>query len=228
MPIAQRSNKITVSCLAVMCFSLLLMANTLAAGSSHFVLPQLSLDSQELPLPPPKNNPISFITYDGANWGQSQNLTKDLGEAASHPRIHRSAKLMPNGDYVIQVSPDGHYYLSGEVNGFPVRFMVDSGAATSSLPMRLALDAGIRAAISRRVNTADGPINIGETSGNVITIGGRKIANAHIMVIDKLQTALLGAEILNMLDISYSKGVMTIKAFKNQMPIAVDALGNYQ
>jgi aspartyl protease family protein len=135
---------------------------------------------------------------------------------------------MPNGDYVVQVSPDGHYYLSGEVNGFPVRFMVDSGAATSSLPMRLALDAGIRVGISKRVNTADGLINIGETSGNVITIGGRSIANAHIMVIDKLETALLGAEILNMLDLSYSKGVMTIKAFKNQIPIAVDALGNYQ
>jgi aspartyl protease family protein len=135
---------------------------------------------------------------------------------------------MPNGDYVVQVSPDGHYYLSGEVNGFPVRFMVDSGAATSSLPMRLALDAGIRVGISRRVNTADGPINIGETSGNVITIGGRSIANTHIMVIDKLETALLGAEILNMLDLSYSKGVMTIKAFKNQVPIVVDALGNYR
>jgi aspartyl protease family protein len=204
MPIAQRSSNNTASCMAVICFSLLLVGNALAAGGSHFVLPQLSFDSQELPVPP-KNNTTSFIVYDGASWGQSQNLTKDLSEAASHPRIHKSAKLMPNGDYVVRVSPDGHYYLSGEVNGFPVRFMVDSGAATSSLPMRLALDAGIRVGVSKQVKIADGPINIGETSGNVITIAGRSIANTHIMVIDKLETALLGAEVLNMLDLSYSK-----------------------
>ena len=206
--------------------SILAVSDAFAAGTSHFVLSQVTLDSPALSFSTEK--PASFIIYDGKSYERNQSLTKDLNDAASRPFIHRAAKNMPNGNFVGHVSPDGHYYIPGDVNGFPVRFLVDSGAAYSSIPTRLALDAGMRVGVAKLVNTADGQVAIGETSGNVITIGSARIANVHIMVMDKLQTALLGAETLNALDISYSKGVMTIKANKNQMPIPIDALGNYQ
>jgi len=121
---------------------------------------------------------------------------------------------MKNGDFVVNVSPDGHYHIPGGVNGFPVIFMVDSGAAYSSIPLRLARNAGIRVGISKPVNTANGLVNVGETSGNTITLGTLGIANVHVLVISGLETALLGAEVLNTLDISYAAGVMTIKAVK--------------
>lgn len=119
---------------------------------------------------------------------------------------------MKNGDFVVNVSPDGHYYIPGGVNGFPVMFMVDSGAAYSSIPLRHARNAGIRVGISKSVNTANGLVDVGETAGNIITLGTLGIANVHLLVISNLETALLGAEVLNTLDISYAVGVMTIKA----------------
>lgn len=163
-------------------------------------------------------NPESFITYDKTDYSKNPDLPKALREIANHPVIYRAAKLMPNGDLVVYVSQDGHYYLPGDVNGFPVRFMVDTGSATTAIPMEYALNSGIAVGIAKLVNTADGPITIGEASGNVVTIGNARIANARIMVIDKLQSPLLGVEVLNMLDIAYSQGIMTIKAIEKIKP----------
>ena len=174
------------------------------------MLPQLSLDSQALH--PTIDKPTQFITYDKTDCSKNQDLPKALLEIASNPVIYRAAKLMPNGDFVVYVSKDGHYYLPGDLNGFPVRFMVDTGAASAAIPTRDALNAGIGVAIAKLVNTANGSITIGEVSGNELTIGSSRIVDAKIMVIDKLETALLGAEVLNMLNITYSQGIMTIKA----------------
>lgn len=168
--------------------------------------------------PPPINKSISFISYDGSNWADGKNQTKYLHEAASNPVKKISPGQMKNGDFVVHVSPDGHYYIPGGVNGFPVMFMVDSGAAYSSIPLRHARNAGIRVGISKSVNTANGLVNVGETSGNIITFGTLGIANVNILVISVLETALLGAEVLNTLDISYAAGVMTIKAIDKVKP----------
>ncbi len=158
------------------------------------------------------DKPISFITYDKTDYSKAQDLPKTLREIANRPIIYKAAKLMPNGDFVVHVSKDGHYYISGDVNGYPVRFMVDSGASSTSIPTRYALNAGIGVAIAKLVNTASGSITIGESSGNVLTIGNTSIVDAKIMVIDKLEDALLGADVLNILNTTYSDGIMTIKA----------------
>jgi len=216
MSIAQRLSKLPFY-FAFIFFILSISNITWTAGASNFVFPQLSLDSQALP-PPADKKPISFISYDGSNWRNGKNQTKDLDDAASHPSNQISPAQMQNGDFVVNVSPDGHYYIPGGVNGFPVRFMVDSGAAFSSIPLRIARNAGIRVGISKPVNTANGLVDVGETSGNIITFGTLGIANAHVLVISGLETALLGAEVLNTLDISYRAGVMTIKVVEKIKP----------
>ena len=210
MPIPRKFNKSATSCFAFICFLLSIPNVTWAAGASIFALPQLSLDSQALP--PPIDKPTQFITYDQTDYSQNQDLPKALRDLASHPVIYRAAKLMPNGDFVVHVSKDGHYYLHGDLNGYPMRFMVDTGAASTAIPTRLALNAGIGVAIAKLVNTANGSVTIGEVSGNVLTIGNTHIVDAKIMVIDKLENALLGAEVLNMLNVTYLQGIMTIKA----------------
>jgi aspartyl protease family protein len=223
-----KSSKLYKFYCALIGLMLLSMGNlALAQGHSSFQLPQLSLDSQALP-PPTNKKPITFIAYDGSDWTEEKNQTKNLEHAASNPRKKVAPVQMQNGEFVVNVSPDGHYYIPGGVNGFPVMFMVDSGAVYSSIPLRLARNAGIRVGISNSVNTANGLVNVGQTSGNIITFGTIGIADVHVLVISGLETALLGAEVLNTLDISYRAGVMTIKAVKNRMPIPIDALDNYR
>ncbi|MBU3539636.1 TIGR02281 family clan AA aspartic protease [Polynucleobacter sp. UK-Gri1-W3] len=210
MPIAQRLSKRATSYFVFTFFILSISNITWAADNSNFVLPQPSLDSQTVPVSIDK--PISFITYDKTDYSKAQDLPKTLREIANHPIIYKAAKLMPNGDFVVHISKDGHYYIPGDVNGYPVRFMVDSGAASTAIPPRFALNAGIGVAIAKLVNTANGSINIGESPGNTVTIGNTSIVDAEIMVIDKLEGALLGADVLNILNTTYSEGIMTIKA----------------
>jgi len=47
------------------------------------------------------------------------------------------------GEIRIRQSPDGHFWVTAEVNGEPARFLVDSGATTTSLSRETARRAGI-------------------------------------------------------------------------------------
>ena len=111
------------SLLALICFTVVISGNVLA-DSSSFVLPPVISDFKVLPTSQAKL--ASYIAYDATNYNNSQDLQKDLSEASDRPVILKPGKLMANGDYVVNISPDGHYYLSGSINGFPVNFMVDT------------------------------------------------------------------------------------------------------
>ena len=117
---------------------------------------------------------------------------------------------MANGDYVVNISPDGHYYLSGSINGFPVNFMVDTGADYCTVDASMARNLGIRAGMSITVDTANGQAVAGNTSGNLVTLPNVSLTNARVTVMEGLRSTLLGSEILNRLNINYGQGVMTI------------------
>ena len=51
--------------------------------------------------------------------------------------------VMRDGRIVVDQAPDGHYYLTAQVNGTPVRFVVDTGASQIVLTQRAAQRAGI-------------------------------------------------------------------------------------
>ena len=133
--------------------------------------------------------------------------SKALRDDINYPDIQRAAKLLKNGDFVIYASPDGHYYVPATINGFPVLLMVDSGADVSLVSESLALKTGI----SQLIKLANGQTIDYKKSANIIKIGNRYISNAHVLAIDQLETPRLGADALNTLDISFFKGVMTIK-----------------
>ncbi len=56
---------------------------------------------------------------------------------------------------------DGHYWLQVEVNGNPVRFLVDSGATTTAINSQTASDAGVD------VDTSGYPVIISTANGQV-------------------------------------------------------------
>src|SRR5687768_14152771 len=51
--------------------------------------------------------------------------------------------LQVGQDLRIKLASDGHFWVTGQLNGQPVRFLVDSGATTTSISTATARQAGI-------------------------------------------------------------------------------------
>ena len=70
---------------------------------------------------------------------------------------------------------DGHYHLSLDINGAPVRFVVDTGATDMVLSQEDAQAAGIdpaRLAYLGRAQTANGTVPIARVTLDTVTLGG--------------------------------------------------------
>lgn len=53
------------------------------------------------------------------------------------------AQVRESGEFVINISQDGHFYLNTKINGVPVRFMIDTGASDMVINVAEAKKVGI-------------------------------------------------------------------------------------
>src|SRR5687768_856490 len=76
------------------------------------------------------------------------------------------------GEIRIRQSPDGHFWVTAEVNGEEVRFMIDSGATTTSLSRATARQAGIVPSGGRAlVQTANGVVTVERGRAGTLSVG---------------------------------------------------------
>ena len=68
----------------------------------------------------------------------------DWGERESHP--NRNLKVTGSSEIVLARSRDGHYYADGEINGRPVKFMLDTGATQIASTQK-----GVGRALARKI-----------------------------------------------------------------------------
>lgn len=77
------------------------------------------------------------------------------------------------GEIRIRQAADGHFWVDAEVNGTPVRFLVDSGATTTSLSRATAQRAGIDSSggIGAMVQTANGMVRVERGRADRLKVG---------------------------------------------------------
>ncbi|RKT34379.1 aspartyl protease family protein [Roseovarius halotolerans] len=97
-------------------------------------------------------------------------------------------------------SPDGHYYLTAEVNGTPVRFVVDTGASQIVLTLADARAAGIDTdglAYVGRANTANGTVRTAPVRLDRLSIGPIEDHDLRAVVNEgSMSESLLGMDYL--------------------------------
>ena len=102
---------------------------------------------------------------------------------------------------VLDRAPDDHFYLTLDVGGTPVRFMVDTGASSIVLGDRDAARLGIdrRALVYvGEARTANGTIRTARVTLPDVTLEGRPIGSLPAWVGDgPLDVSLLGMDFLN-------------------------------
>ncbi|MGH1465564.1 MAG: retropepsin-like aspartic protease family protein [Cognatishimia sp.] len=119
------------------------------------------------------------------------------------------------GRIEIPVSPDGHYYLTAEVNDVDVRFVVDTGASNLVLSKRAAQSAGIDVANLRyfgRAMTANGEVRTASVKLDEVAVGSYHDRNVSARITQgDLDISLLGMSYLQLYDqITITRGKLIL------------------
>lgn len=94
---------------------------------------------------------------------------------------------------------DGHYWLMVDINGKPVRFMVDSGATMTAINATTAMEAGVEAdGYPVILSTANGRVAAKRAIVRSLTVGPHRIENHPVVVSERFgDVNLLGMNFLN-------------------------------
>jgi aspartyl protease family protein len=110
---------------------------------------------------------------------------------------------MEPGEASIAKSTDGHFWANAEVDGHPVRFLIDTGATAVALTADDARNLGIDPSSLQyqyTVMTANGPAKAAQVKLGVVSVGRAQVSDVDAFVIDKgLETSLLGMSYLGRL-----------------------------
>lgn len=76
------------------------------------------------------------------------------------------------GELHVRQAPDGHFWVDAEINGEPVRFLIDSGATTTSISRATAERAGIEPrGLRAMVRTANGIVTVNRGRAESLRVG---------------------------------------------------------
>ena len=173
-------------------------------GIGALVLVGSSLVAQKLPLGKALKMVLAWVAIFAGFF--SLFLFKDEGR-----EIWRRATVELSGDtgqvegttLRLKRAEDGHYWVRASINGTPVRFMVDSGATTTTLSQAAARSAGLEpeGGFPVIVETANGTVEVQRTRIETLVIGNltQKDAPALIGSDAMGDTNLLGMSFLSSL-----------------------------
>ena len=120
-------------------------------------------------------------------------------------RLYASATGAPveleGGELRVDMAEDGHFWVTGKVNGESVRFLVDSGASVTTLSAATAAKAGIVPSGRRSVvNTANGQVIVGLAEAGKLEIGPIERSDFPVNVSNRDGIDILGMNFLSSLD----------------------------
>jgi aspartyl protease family protein len=99
---------------------------------------------------------------------------------------------------------DGHYWLQVEINGNPVKFMIDTGATTTAVNLKTALEAGIEVdnnGFPVMINTANGTVQAKRGRAKSLQVGPLTLNEHNVVVSENFgETNVLGMNFLDSLD----------------------------
>ena len=101
----------------------------------------------------------------------------------------------------IKRQDDGHYWLQVEINGNPVRFMIDSGATTTAINAETAADTAVNVDASGYpviIDTANGQVTAQRGVVQRFEVGPYKLNDHNVVVSDSFgDTNVLGMNFLD-------------------------------
>lgn len=88
------------------------------------------------------------------------------------------------GETRVRLASDGHFWVEAEMNGQPVRFLVDSGATTTSISRETAARVGVQPAggLQAVVQTANGMVMVDRGRADRLKVGDIERRNVAVHI----------------------------------------------
>ncbi|MFI4948139.1 MAG: TIGR02281 family clan AA aspartic protease [Alphaproteobacteria bacterium] len=132
---------------------------------------------------------------------------------ASAPVPIEARGAVPNS-LVFRANPQGHVVVEAEINGAPVKFLVDTGATMVVLTLKDAAAAGLSGSdlvFSMRTSTANGVARAAPVTLRELRIDQLVVRDVTAAVAENLNISLLGQSFLTRLDgYEMRDGVLTL------------------
>lgn len=101
----------------------------------------------------------------------------------------------------LPIQPDGHFWVDAQVNGTPVRFLVDSGASVTTISREIADAAGIETGMRIEVvETANGTVQMHKARAEGLAVGPIRLSDFPVLVTEQDGLNVLGMNFLSSLD----------------------------
>jgi aspartyl protease family protein len=112
----------------------------------------------------------------------------------------------------------GHFVASGQINGQPVDFMLDTGATDVSIPAELAERLKLEKGFGVTLSTANGRTQGYRTRIDRLQLGDIVLRDVRALVVPGLdgKQVLLGMSALNKLEFTQRGGTMLLRQTTNQ------------
>jgi aspartyl protease family protein len=164
------------------------------------VLVGSSLFSRQLPLGKSLRMAVAWVGIFGAVLVLFA-FRDEFGAVGQRLRSEVTGAPMVAGTQVrIPMSEDGHYWATAKLNGEAVRFLVDSGATTTTVGRRTAAAAGLETGYRvEMVETANGSVTMKKSSAESLTIGPIARSDIGVNISPRDDINVLGMNFLSSL-----------------------------
>ena len=129
--------------------------------------------------------------------------TVEYSSASASASGAKSATFSDGSTVELQRDSDGHFYADVQINGTPVRMLVDTGATGIALSRDDARSAGIATSIGMNDvvgEGADGSVHGEFVTVDRVTMGGKSASALEAVVLNNGQQSLLGQSFLSKFD----------------------------
>ncbi|HDK37942.1 MAG TPA: TIGR02281 family clan AA aspartic protease [Thiolapillus brandeum] len=117
-------------------------------------------------------------------------------------------------EVVLKRNVQGHYVASGMINGYPVIFLLDTGATHVAVSEALASKLGLEKHGDAFSRTANGVVAVRQTVLDRVTLGVIEMHNVRATILPELKPAdqvLLGMSFLKKLELVQRDGSLTLR-----------------
>lgn len=154
---------------------------------------------------------LALVVAVGIGIGVSLPAPRPAAVTAAAPVADEDDAPRPT---VLERRRNGHFYATVEVNGEPIRFLVDTGASMIALTEKDARRARIAFDPDRYVvvgRGAAGAVTGQDVTVNSAVLDGKRGERLRGVVLDGADVSLLGQNFLRRMEVSISGDTMTLR-----------------